>query len=83
MARITQAQVSNPAALQRILHAMFNDLTAVRAGVVDLTTNLDIDGSLAATNFGDNDPAALLTTIPGAAGVVGAGGNPSSDPSFH
>lgn len=83
MARITQAQIRNPAALQRILVAMFDDLTAVHAGVTDLTAHLNTDGSVAAVNFDADDPAALTTTIPGAAAVVGQGGNPSSDPSFH
>ncbi len=62
---------------------MFTDLTAIRGGFTGLTAHLNTDGSVAAVNFNAGDPAALATTIPGAAGVVGQGGNPSSDPSFH
>lgn len=78
MTQITAAQITNPAALQVILHDIFNDVTEIRASIVRVTTGLDADGGITATNFGDNDPAAMLTTIPGAA----QGGNPTSDPAI-
>ena len=79
MATITAAQVANPAALQVILNELLTDIAAISTSFAAITTKLDADGAITATNWGNEDPAALITTRPSAP----SGGNPTSDPAVH
>ena len=79
MATITAAQVANPAALQVILHELLIDVNAIITSFAAITAKLDADGNITADNWGDEDPVALITTLPSAS----SGGNPTSDPAVH
>ena len=50
------------AEIRVVLDALLADVTAIRTSLVAVTAQLDADGGVTDTDYGDNDPAALTTT---------------------
>lgn len=49
--------------LYEVLKSLRADLSAVRTAVVDTLTKLDADAGVTDTDYSDNAPAALTTTV--------------------
>lgn len=65
MAKLTRAQVRNPATLHAILTDLLTDVTAAKTSIATLTAQLDADGGVTGTDFAANCDMPALTTTAG------------------
>ena len=65
MAKLTRAQVKNPATLHAILVDLLTDVTAAKASIAGINAKLDADGGVTGTDFASLWDMGTLATVAG------------------